>query len=105
MNRLTDDEIDNEARGHCDNASALRVSDFSAGAFYARGLYEPYLRSALAAMQREREVRAQLVEALEGAANLRLFVGNYDGKMFDKAKLFAIIDKADAALLAAKELG
>ncbi len=59
----------------------------------------------LAAMQREREVRAQLVEALEGAANLRLFVGNYDGKMFDKAKLFAIIDKADAALLAAKELG
>lgn len=57
-----------------------------------------------AELAREREVRARLVEALEGAANLRLFVGSYDGKMFDKAKLFAIIDKANAALLAAKEL-
>lgn len=48
---LTDEEIQNEAMRHCDNASAVRVDDYMAGAFYARELYEARLAEAILLMK------------------------------------------------------
>lgn len=89
---LTDEEITNEAMGHCDNASKLRVDDFEAGARFARDHYE-------AAMQRELECREKLVASLQNLVAAVCKVQDWDGTRVGSA-----LDDVDAALAAAKEI-
>ena len=101
---LTDEEIRNEAMRHCDNASAVRVDDYMAGAFYAKGLYE-------ARLAEDAKVRAGLVEALNDSNNTLGFLAwqvfgapGFTDRHDDQGVCLRRMKTNDAALAAAKEI-
>ncbi len=105
---LTDDAVIEAARSHAQEETKLMHDsterdehleyaerDFEAGARFARDHYE-------AAMQRERECREKLVEALESMSFTFAVEVTAVGRFTDLN--MNLIEKAQAALAAAKEL-
>ena len=103
---LTDEEIIPVARTHGENVSSVKsdqnaaIHDFTAGARFARSIYE-------ARLAEDAKVRAGLVEALE--AVICMSDAGPTPRKFDEALSWRATDlkarsMADAALAAAKEI-